>query len=258
MISIVVVFNNSNLYSDFVQTIKKQTVKAELISLDNRLGSFKSAASALNTGGAMATQKYIMFVHQDVEFEDIRFLDKLEYILESDQSITVSGVAGMRVQGSNFKEKCRNQIYHRFPERKEWGNLIKAPEDVQTLDECLIVVKNEYFKRQGFDEEVCNNWHHYSVDYCLMAQLNRYRVVVLPLSIYHKSEGGSARPPSKIFSFSTNSTTFYKSLGRMLRKYRGVIPVIATTCGVWDTREPVFFQRVKKSVSYRFFRSDRL
>lgn len=67
MISVVCVYNNEKtLKSVLLESLERQTVEYELITLDNRDGRFKSAAEALNYGGAKAKGDYIMFVHQDM------------------------------------------------------------------------------------------------------------------------------------------------------------------------------------------------
>ena len=55
MISIVCVYNNERtLKNVLLKSLENQTVEFELITLDNRDNRFKSAAEALNDGGAKA------------------------------------------------------------------------------------------------------------------------------------------------------------------------------------------------------------
>ena len=67
MISIVCVYNNERLLADFLlDSLSRQTVHYELITIDNTENQFTSAVQALNCGGRKARGKYIMFVHQDI------------------------------------------------------------------------------------------------------------------------------------------------------------------------------------------------
>lgn len=52
MISLVCCYNNLQQYKDMQKSLENQTVEYELIGIDNREGKYKSAASALNVGGA--------------------------------------------------------------------------------------------------------------------------------------------------------------------------------------------------------------
>ena len=56
MISIVCVYNNERLLADFLlDSLNRQTVHYELITIDNTENQFASAAQALNCGGRRST-----------------------------------------------------------------------------------------------------------------------------------------------------------------------------------------------------------
>lgn len=52
MVSLICCYNNLQQYKDMQKSLENQTVEYELIDIDNREGKYKSAASALNAGGA--------------------------------------------------------------------------------------------------------------------------------------------------------------------------------------------------------------
>lgn len=55
MISIVCVYNNQDILNDWLlKSLKNQTIKFELIKIDNTRNTFKSAEEALNYGGKKA------------------------------------------------------------------------------------------------------------------------------------------------------------------------------------------------------------
>ncbi len=69
--SIVCVYNNVEILNQYLlESLKSQTILYELILLDNSCNKYKSAAEALNYGGERAKGRYIMFVHQDIKFEN--------------------------------------------------------------------------------------------------------------------------------------------------------------------------------------------
>ena len=52
MISLICCYNNLQQFQDIQKSLENQTVEYELIGIDNRECEYKSAASALNMGGA--------------------------------------------------------------------------------------------------------------------------------------------------------------------------------------------------------------
>jgi len=185
MLSIVVVYDDERALSEILlKSLSNQTTRFELITIDNTEGQFKSAAEALNYGGRQANGKYIMFVHQDVELDSDLWLEKVERILDSIPELGAAGVAGMSEKGKTKKEMGRGC----FSDCGEtWGNPIQKPEDVQTLDECLLIVPKLMFSKTQFDEETFDGWHCYGVDYCLRVKHMGLRTCVLPAFIYHRS-----------------------------------------------------------------------
>jgi len=185
MFSIVVVYSNERSLNEILlPSLKNQTAEFEFIPIDNTKGQFKSAAEALNYGGRQANGKYIMFVHQDVELDSDLWLENVERILDSIPELGAAGVAGMSEKGKTKKERGRGC----FSDCGEtWGNPIQKPEEVQTLDECLLVVPKLIFSKTQFDEETFDGWHCYGVDYCLRVKQMGLRTCVLPAFIYHRS-----------------------------------------------------------------------
>ncbi len=187
MISVVVVYNNQRTLNEILlKSLKNQTVKYELIALDNTKGQFKSAAEALNFGGEKATGKYIMFVHQDVELGSDSWLEKVEKLLDNIPDLGIAGVAGMSEKGKSNKERGRGYISD-SGEIWQWSNSVQKPEEVQTLDECLLIVPKAVFDNIKFDEKIFDNWHCYGADYSLCVREKGLKAYVIPAFIYHRS-----------------------------------------------------------------------
>lgn len=233
MISVVCVYNNEKILNNYLlKSLNSQTANYELITLDNTKGKFKSAAEALNHGGKQAKGKYIMFIHQDVDLCSNTWLEEVEKDLDNLPNLGVAGVAGMSDRGNNNKERGRNIIRHGSPATTwSWGNPIQKPEPVQTVDECLLLIPKSVFNILQFDEDTCDSWHLYGVDYCLSCKRLGFEVLVIPRSIYHRSMGSLTR-------------SYYLALKKIFKKNKIEFKRIYTTCGDWSTSSPLTLQRV--------------
>ena len=187
MLSIIVVYNNERALNEILlPSVKNQTAKFELIAIDNTKGQFSSAAEALNHGVKQANGKYIMFVHQDVELDSELWLENAERILDSIPDLGIAGVAGMSEKGRNNRERGRGYLSD-CGEIWRWSNAIQKPEEVQTLDECLLIVPKSVFSELQFDEKTFDGWHCYGADYCLSVKQTGLKAYVIPVFIYHRS-----------------------------------------------------------------------
>ena len=248
MISVVCVYNNEqSLKDNLLNGLEEQTSRYESIMIDNTKGRFKSAAESLNRGGRKAKGKYIMFAHQDVNLYSNSWLEDAEKILDPLPNLGIAGVAGMSEEGSKNKERGRNIIEHGDPPRAwSWGNAIRKPEPVQTLDECLVIIPKSVFDTLQFDEEVCNNWHLYGVDYCLSARKLGVGVYAIPIFVYHTSTGASTKNRFQaVLSLGSLPDEYYQTLGKLLKKHKNDYKRIYTTCGDWNTSYPLILQRIR-------------
>jgi GT2 family glycosyltransferase len=218
MISVVVVYNNKDVLENvLLQSIKKQRTKPELILLDNTKGQFRSASHALNYGGSLAKGKYIMFVHQDVELEGDSWLEDAEKVLDSLRDLGIAGVVGMSEKGKTNRERGRGYI-NDGGEMWLWSNPVHQPEDVQTLDECLLIVPKSVFEKLQFDERTFDGWHCYGIDYCLCVREIGLKAYVIPFFIYHRTSR-------------SNVKDLLKYQKRLYRKHRRFYKRIVTTSG---------------------------
>ena len=82
MISVICAYNNKEILDNYLlKSLKDQTKDYELILIDNTKNKFKSAAEALNYGGNNAKEKYLMFIHQDINLCSNKFLEELQVML---------------------------------------------------------------------------------------------------------------------------------------------------------------------------------
>jgi GT2 family glycosyltransferase len=181
MISVVCVYNNEKILRDgLLKGLKNQTVEFELITLENTDNKYKSAAEALNCGGTRAKGDYIMFVHQDMWLASDSWLEDAEETLKSIPDLGVAGVAGMSENGRKRRERVRFSIDIYEEGCWEESGRITEPEEVQTLDECLLIVPRSAFGDLQFDEKVFDGWDCYGTDYCLSVRQLGLRAYVIP------------------------------------------------------------------------------
>jgi GT2 family glycosyltransferase len=230
MISIVCIYNNKKILADFLQkSLNAQTVKHELITLENTTSAFRSAAQALNYGALRveSDSTYIMFAHQDIDFCSPAFLEETEKMLDAIQDLGIAGVAGINSES----KKVVSNILHGVPP-VEAGQKIETFTSVMTVDECCAIVPRQIFKKYQFDEAVCDGWHLYTVEYCLRMKEKGFGVYVLPSALYHASRGDQMDVPA-----------YFKTLKKVLHRHARSYKKIHTTCGRWNTRIPVLFQK---------------
>jgi len=253
MFSIVSIYNNIDILNRFlIKSLQVQSVEYELILMDNRDGQFKSAAEGLNAGARRATGKYIIFVHQDVEFSQPDWLEQAEKLLDELPDLGVAGVAGISEAGRNLKERGRNIIRHTEDKRVwELANPIEKPEVIQTLDCCLLIVPGAVFNQLQFDEVTCNNWHLYGEDYCLSCTSLGLKAYVIPMSIYHYSGGNffTSNRVKILLRLGPLTGDFYEALKPFISKHKKSYRYIYTCNGEWNTFQPVLRQRISKLVA---------
>ncbi len=73
-----------------------------------------------------------------------------------------------------------------------------------------------------FDEEVCDDWHLYAVDYCLSVEKLGYNAYVIPMYVYHRSPRDSM--PQGCHSI----------LGKLFKKHKQHYERIYTAKGDWS------------------------
>jgi GT2 family glycosyltransferase len=249
MISVICVYDDDWILQNcLLKSLSEQKVVFELITLDNRENRFASAAGALNYGAKKAAGDYVLFVHQDVDLCSDSWLGSTEDILEAIPNLGVAGVAGVSENGATLQERCRNRIKQR-PEAATWGNPIREPELVQTLDECLVIIPKSVFDVTQFDEAACKNWHLYGADYCLSIRTKGFDVYVIPQFIYHHGLGHltSGRP---IASNSGLPAEYYDTLKLLMKKHKNNYKWIHTSCGSWRTQYPLVLQHAETALKW--------
>ena len=183
--SIICIYNNEEkLKSELQKSLEKQkNVTYETIFIDNTNQKYRNAKDAFCYATEKATGKYFMFLHQDIIFEHENTLETIYNILEKNNDFGIAGVAG----------QCGNEtisnIFHGKDRTKVSNTNIDQIKQVDTVDECLFVIKKDLYKKITFDNLICEGWHLYAVEYSLLMRKNGQKVIVIPIELYHKSKG---------------------------------------------------------------------
>ena len=189
MISVVCVYNNQSIFANvLLKSLRKQTAVYELIALDNASGRFRSAAEAYNFGGASAKGDYIMFAHQDMWLATSTWLEHAERTLGHLPALGVAGVAGvvnMSERGGTTGGWAKSSV--NFLDETTVVELpaVQVPQEVETLDECLLLVPRPVFDKLKFDETTFDGWDCYGTDYCLSANMLGFKAYVIPAPCNH-------------------------------------------------------------------------
>ena len=241
MFSIVCIFNNKEVLDNLLlASLKEQTSPYELILVDNTAQKYESASNALNKGAQDAKGDYLMFVHQDVSLGSRYNLKYAEEVLAGLPDLGAAGVAGRAKNGGY------SIMHHGIPPSPVPNCFgMTKPVRTQTLDECLIMVPKSVFKVIQFDEKTCDDWHLYTVDYCLSLANLGFKVYVLPMYVYHQSLGThDANILQDIMHLGPYPEGYYQTLAKLISKHKSRCKNIYTTTGNWNTYLPLLLQRI--------------
>jgi len=133
-------------------------------------------------------------VHQDLVFKEKGlWLRKAEEWADKLPNLGVAGYTGWKEDGV-FEGYCATYVPHikRFAGTCQFegeellgavqGEPFKEPREVQVVDDCLFLLKNETWKAMKFDELF--SFHGFAFDYCLRLKERKLRNYVLPLKTY--------------------------------------------------------------------------
>ncbi len=216
MFSVICVYNDENKFNSMLKaSLSRQSGgDYELIALDCAEYKFGSASQALNYGASLAKGDFLVFAHQDISLMTDDFFLRLGELCAG-YRFGMAGVAGISLLTRNIYSSVlqgRNQEIAGTE-----NGIVRA---VDTLDECLLIVQRQTFT--GF-ADYGNTWHLYGVEYCLRCAVENKPVLLFPLKVYHFSPGSSL------------DKSYYKTLNRVKKQYKGAIKIIPTTMGIWRT-----------------------
>jgi GT2 family glycosyltransferase len=174
-------------------------IEHEVLVWDNR-GSGKGLAGVYNDMSEKAGGEIVLFLHEDVTFQEPGWGLALTDIFR-DPSIGLVGVAGSR-----YKSRAVSGWYTGLPGLNAYridhlteGRTIHLrhpaiwPEhEVQTVtvDGVFMACRKSLLKKVRFDEELCPGFHFYDIDFSLRASKVSRVVVTDRIGILHHTLGG--------------------------------------------------------------------
>ena len=172
---------------------------------------YKNIPKAYNDAISKCDQEYICFLHQDVFLPGGWLYKVRKQIKKIPDGWGVLGVAGVALRDNEklFLGNIRDRGC-------QWGTNLGLPAEVDTLDELLLIIKNDGTLK--FDEGTKN--HFYGADICTQAKLQGKKCYAIDAYCHHNSTHGGELPPD-----------FWKSFEYMKNKYKDILP-IGTTCTV--------------------------
>jgi glycosyltransferase involved in cell wall biosynthesis len=240
MITIICVYNDKNKFeNNLLKSLNLQDIKFDTIFIDNSNGCYKSMSMAYNNAISNAKGDFIMFVHQDVELPGRNWLRIAEQELQKCKNSAIIGLAGCK---QNVKGVYTN-ISH--GENLDYAGQyrITRPIHAQTVDECLFFVPKKILNLYKFDEETCDGWHLYGVDFSLKCLKQGYNVYLIKLPVFHHT---------KPVSMDEN---YFRILWKLIKKYKKEYLNINTTCGNWIvSRKAIILKLWCKEIIKRLIR----
>lgn len=173
----------------------------EFIYVDNSKQNKYDAYDGLNHCLNKARGKYIILVHQDVEFifDDIEVLkNKINEIDKIDSTWAILGNSGYAFNDMNIQY---TRITSTGPSNISDGPF---PSKISCPDENIMIVKNDL--NLMFSKNI-GHYHLYGADLSMQAQIQGYSTYVIDFHILHKSGGN----PDK---------SFYDTKKRMIKQYQ--------------------------------------
>jgi GT2 family glycosyltransferase len=138
----------------------------------------------------------VLFVHDDVELEDINLKDKL---LNSPYDVT--GLAGAKMFNKDVpklawhlaapREMQVGEVAH-CHEGKVWTTVFGPTKSrALTLDGLFLAVKPKVLREKGLEFDENFNFHFYDLAFCMRANQKRVTCGVLPIRVVHHGLGDS-------------------------------------------------------------------
>ncbi|KRN58139.1 glycosyltransferase [Limosilactobacillus secaliphilus] len=222
LFSLITIVNKENVYEDFKNNLRTQKgVNYELIKVNNDHNQFSSAREAYNHAFKKSHGNYVVFLHPDMRFLDKYALrDVLDQVTKL-PNLGVAGISGCLFKLHHHKSTVVSTIVHGDPAHR-FGQAIKQPTKVQTVDECLFVMDRDFCQQHPFSD--IDGWHMYAVEQCLVALLNGKVNYVVPCRMWHRSTG-----------FSEN-WQYIQTGKEIVRRYGKHFSSINTTVTTWNTR----------------------
>ncbi|MFA5484927.1 MAG: glycosyltransferase [Candidatus Pacearchaeota archaeon] len=204
-IKFVIPRNDDQIFeSHLYNSLKKIGCQAIQIANDSSIKSIThkyNLAVNILRNATISEDELVVFSHEDVSIIDAQFFDKITYLFNSRPDVGIVGIVGSeKISMDGWWLDTRNNPKGRILQRnikrnikRGMGTLIEFSnvgfyDNVVSVDNCFFVVRGTLLNRINFDiTNMINDNHFYCNDLCFQSLLNKYKVVVADILIYHHS-----------------------------------------------------------------------
>lgn len=187
--TILTIWNNREMFRAFEENLAQQNgdhyVLVPIGNADNR---FPGARQAYNAFLDRIETEYVFFAHQDIRF---MHADALGDLLDELDKLGDFGVAGVAGSPAGEQWQVIGNIVH-GAEQAPVGPGIQSAQKVQSVDECLYIMRKETLQRLPYSD--IEGWHLYAVEQCIRAEAMGLPNYVIPAQLWHLSKGSSLEP----------------------------------------------------------------
>lgn len=187
--TILTISNVKSTVDRFKNDLQKQTgVNVQLIVIENYNQDYLGARQAFNAHLSEIKNDNVLFMHPDIVF-----LNKtaLFSILQQAEAIENYGVIGIAGCPPGKKWLIVSTMVH-GKQKVQCGVTFDTPVEVQTVDECLFLMKRSTIDKWRFSD--ITGWHLYAVEQCLRMNQAGLKNYVVPCQVHHFSAGNSLDP----------------------------------------------------------------
>lgn len=215
--------NYEQLNRELLYSLSTQNEPYEIIIIDNRNKKYSSCSKALNSVIDDITTKYVIYSHQDIILKSETCIKEFVDYMKQSELGDIFGVAGTRFDSRGVL----TSISHGIDSHPAGRHKLIGIEECDVVDECFFGGLTETFRKYPFNEELCDNWHLYSVDRCLNCKIHGHKVFVCEIPLIHTSTG-------------TLNRSFNITFRNICKKYHNYFSEIYTTC---DRSKTSFYSR---------------
>ncbi len=219
ILTISCIYNSISEYAKMLSSLVKtekiyDLCKVEFMGIYNKNNSrFSSAREAISWVMKRSKARYILFIHQDVEFISDNPISKLLEYLKITPDLGIFGVAGV-----DHKNKRHGFIINK---NAIWGEPFFIPKEVEGIDELFFGLERERFNDFSFLN--IHEWHGYATELCMYSKRKGWNNYVIPITVIHKS-------------FGKNRKRLLKVHKKLEEAYRDVLPFM-TTVGILGVKK---------------------
>lgn len=199
---------------------------------------FASAAAAYNAALAQSVNEIVVFLHQDVYLPE-RWLTDLSLTLQQldsrDPNWGVLGCWGLKQEGEGFG-------YLYTPGEAVIGHALEAPEQVQTLDELVLILRRSSGLK--FNEEL-PGFHLYGTDICLTAAKMGLRSYAISAFCIHNSRQYFELP-----------SDFYGCYRHVKRMWKDAMPIQTSCIRISRFDQDLWSRRLREIYRRVFYRTE--